>query len=380
MDRPALVRRLKERGAELGLGAVGIAPIAPSDHETFLKDWLARGHAGSMDWMARTFQDRVDPNRRFAWARSAVVSATSYLPYRGERAAQPGLVAHIARYAVGRDYHDVLLGRLGALARFIEEEAPGTRTRVYVDTGPVLERELAARAGVGWFGKNTNLIGARGNSWTLLGQILTSLELPPDAPVTDRCGTCTACIDACPTGAIPAPYVLDSTRCISYLTIELKDAIPRDKREGVGDWVFGCDVCQEVCPWNRREEPTGDSAFQAGSHLQESDLPALVRLDETAFRARYAGTALLRPRRRGLVRNALVAAANSRNDEAIEEAIPRLSDPEPIVRGAAAWALGTAGGGRIRRALEGARATETDAATRLEIDLALEDRGGTVRV
>jgi epoxyqueuosine reductase len=299
MARIALARRLEEKGLELGLGAIGIAPIVPSAHAAFLKEWLRAGRAGEMGWMERTYEARAELRRRFPWAVSAVVAAVPYLPYKkDDRRRQAGLVAHVARYAVGRDYHRVLGGRLLALARFIERESPGARTRVYSDTGPVLERELAVRAGLGWFGKNTNLIGPRGSSWLLLGQVLTDLDLPPDDPATNRCGTCTACIDACPTGAIPSLYLVDSTRCISYLTIELRGAIPAGQRAALGDWALGCDVCQEVCPWNRKTDPVADEAFLPGRHLETRSLADLVRLDEASFREEFRPTAMERPRRR----------------------------------------------------------------------------------
>jgi len=279
----------------------------------------------------------------------------------------------VARYAVGRDYHRELAGHLRSLAGFIEAEAPGARTRVYTDTGPVLERELAARAGLGWFGKNTNLIGPRGNSWLLLGEVLTDLDLPPDDPAADRCGSCTACLDACPTGAIPQPYLVDSTRCISYLTIEIRGRIPPERRADLGDWVFGCDICQEVCPWNRKTAPVEDGAFLAGHHLEDRTLEDLVRLDDRSFAAEFRATALERPRRRGLVRNALIVAGNTQNERALDAAIDRLADTDPLVRGAAAWALGRAGGGGARRALERARTGETDPQARQEIEAALSD-------
>src|SRR5262245_64581501 len=235
--------------------------MAPSDHAAALRRWLDRGHAGSMAWMHRTARDSVDLTRRFPWARSAVVVAQPYLPYRGDRRAQGGLLRHVARYAVGSDYHATLQDRLESLAAFLRSEAPGARTRTYVDTGPVLERELAARAGLGWFGKSTNLIAPRGDSWILLGEILTSLEVQPDEPVADHCGRCTACLDACPTGAITEPYVVDATRCISYLTIELRGPIPEERHADLGEWAFGCDICQEVCPWNSKVEPVADPPF-----------------------------------------------------------------------------------------------------------------------
>jgi epoxyqueuosine reductase len=379
MDTAPLARLIKDRGLELKLGTVGIAPIVRSPHAAFLKDWLSAGRAGEMTYMQRTADVRADLRDRFPWARTAVVAAVPYLPYKDDRHRQGGLVAHVARYAVGRDYHRVLEMRLGRLAQFIETESKGARTRVYADTGPVLERELAALAGLGWFGKNTNLIGPRGNSWLLLGSILTDLDLPTDDPVADRCGTCTACLDACPTGAIPAPYLVDATRCISYLTIELRGAIPAEKRAALGDWVFGCDVCQEVCPWNRKTGPVSDEAFLPAPHLEGRGLADLVRLDAGAFREEFRPTALERPRRRGLVRNALIVAANVRDSEALEAAGARLEDPDPVVRGTAAWAIGRTGSASGRRLLVRARGSEPDPAARAEMEAALDRSGRTPR-
>ena len=373
MDTAGIARRLKERGRELGLGAIGIAALEASDHGAALTRWLASGYAGTMKWMERTAAVRADPKSRFDWARSAIVVAVSYLPYRGERDEQQGALRHVARYAVGRDYHVVLGDRLESLAAFLRAEAPGARTRAYVDTGPLLERELAARAGLGWFGKSTNLIGPRGDSWLLLGQILTDLDLPPDGPVTDHCGTCTACIDACPTGAILEPYVVDSNRCISYLTIELRGSIPLESRPELGDWVFGCDVCQEVCPWNRKVEPTPDAAFRDDGSLKDRDLSDLVRLDEKTFRDRFADSALQRPRRAGLVRNALIVAANTGHGRALDAAGDALSDPEPVIRETAAWALGQEGaGGSRRRAIERSLKGERDPSVRKAMERALD--------
>ena len=371
MDTAALARRIKDKGLELGLEAIGIAPIVPSAHAAFLNEWLRAGRAGEMSYMERTAEVRVELTRRFPWARTAVVAAAAYLPYKDDRHRQAGLVRHVARYAVGRDYHRVLGTRLEELARFIGTESPGARTRAYADTGPVLEREVAALAGLGWFGKSTNLIAPRGSSWILLGQVLTDLDLPPDDPAADRCGTCTACIDACPTAAIAAPYVVDATRCISYLTIELRGAVPAERRADLGDWVFGCDVCQEVCPWNRKSVPVADEAFLPGPHLETRRLADLVRLDETTCREEFGPTPLERPRRRGLVRNALIVAANVQDEEALDAAADRLDDADPVVRGAAAWALGRAAAGGARAALERRRGREADPAVRAEIEAAL---------
>src|SRR5262245_38647764 len=241
MRGTSIVDRLRARAGEIGLGPIGVAPITPSDHAAFLRRWLERGFAAGMSWMRRTATDSVDLRRRFAWARSAIVVAQPYLPYGGDRRDQEGLLPHVARYAVGRDYHATLTARLERLADFLHAEMPAARHRVYVDTGPVLERELADRAGLGWFGKSTNLILRGGNSWVLLGEILTSVELPAGDPAPDRCGTCTACIDACPTAAIVEPYLVDSNRCISYLTIATRGALPADG-PGTGDWLRGCDT------------------------------------------------------------------------------------------------------------------------------------------
>ena len=370
MTATDLVSRLRDRAGELGLGPIGIAPIAPSGHADALRRWLDRGHAGAMAWMHRTAADSVDLARRFSWARSALVVAQPYLPYRGARRAQGGLLRHLARYAVGNDYHATLGRRLESLAAFLREEAPGTRTRVYIDTGPVLKRELAARAGLGWFGKSTNLIVPRGNSWILFGEILTSQEIAADDPVADHCGRCTACLDACPTGAITEPYVVDSTRCISYLTIELRGRLPDERHADLGGWVFGCDICQEVCPWNRKVAPVSDAPFRPASDLEDLRLTDLVRIDERGFQARFGSTALERPRREGLVRNALIVAANTGDGEALEAAVTALEDPDPVVRSTAAVTLGRAEGGTARRAIDAARGREGIAEVRRDMERA----------
>jgi epoxyqueuosine reductase len=342
--RAALARTIAEKGADLGLGAVGIAVLRPSAHAGALDRWLSTGFAGAMEWIGRTRLLRIDPWRRYPWARTAVVAAVSYLPYGGARRSQGGLARFVARNALGRDYHRALSDRLHALAGFIRREAPGAEARVHLDTGPILERELAARAGLGWFGKSTNLIRPRGDSWFLIGEILTDLDLPTAAPAADRCGTCTACLDACPTGAIVEPYLVDSNRCISYLTIEARGALPAHRHGAIGDWLFGCDICQEVCPWNRKAAPTGDGAFLPGPAILESDLAGVIGLDEPAFRARFRGTPLIRSRRQGLVRNAIIVAANTGDERALRAARDRLGDPDPVVRDTAALSLARAAG------------------------------------
>jgi epoxyqueuosine reductase len=367
-----LARALKEKGVELGLKAVGIASAGPSDHAEFLERWLASGYAATMEWMRRTAPVRADLGERFPWVRSAVVASLSYLPYAGERHDRPGLVPHVSRYALGRDYHRVLGERLEALAAFLRGETPGAEARVYVDTGPVLERELAARAGLGWFGKHANLIAPGGDSWIFLGVILTDRDLPPDTPVPDRCGTCTACLEACPTGAIPEPYVVDSRRCLSYLTIEHRGAIPREQHPWLDDWLFGCDLCQEVCPWNRKVAPTAEPVFGASEVLLQGDLLSLVSLDGPGFRRRFVDSPLERPRLRGLVRNALIVAANTGSERALDGARAVLEAEDPVLRATAAWALGRRSLPEDRRALERALRSEEDEEVCAELGAALE--------
>ncbi|HKQ98548.1 MAG TPA: tRNA epoxyqueuosine(34) reductase QueG, partial [Candidatus Polarisedimenticolia bacterium] len=267
-----------------------------------------------------------------------------YLPYDGTRAGREGIVPYVARYAVGRDYHVTLADRLETLATLLSAERPGQTHRVYVDTGAILERELAARAGLGWFGKSANLILEGGNSWVLLGEILTSVRFDDVEPVADHCGTCTACIDDCPTGAILEPYVVDANRCISYLTIEHRGALGAAATEALGDWMFGCDVCQEVCPWNQRVAPTVDADALPGDAVRRTRLVDVARMDEAAFKARFEGTPLTRARRAGLVRNAILLGARQKDAELLEIARGLSDDPDPGVREAAQGALAVAKG------------------------------------
>ncbi len=250
-DRHQLAAAIKQKARETGFDLAGIASAEPSRYADYYRDWLAAGRAGEMHYMHDRAEERLDPSKYFPEARSVVCVALNYhvpLP-PVESAEHP---ARFARYALGNDYHDHLKNRLELLADWIRTTVPGAKTCRGVDTVPVLEREFAARAGIGWVGKNTCVIDERIGSWIFLGEIFTSLDLPYDEPAVDRCGTCTRCIDACPTQAITNPYQLDASRCISYLTIEHKSEIAPELSEKMGDWVFGCDVCQEVCPWNRK--------------------------------------------------------------------------------------------------------------------------------
>ena len=333
----ALASAVKAEAGRLGFDAVAIGPAAPPSHGVAFERWLDEGCAGSMDYLERTREARLDPSRLLPGARAVVAVALSYhTPSRDDEPTTAGSM-RVARYAAGADYHDVIRPRLGALARFIESAAgPEVRSRAAIDTSAVLERDLAARAGLGWFGKNTNLLTPSLGSWFFIGIVLTTAELAFDHEIADRCGTCTACLDACPTGAFTAPYRLDARRCISYLTIEHRGEIDEALRPQLGRWGFGCDVCQDVCPWNRKAATTREPAF-APAEVPEAE--ALLDLDEAAFRARFRHTALWRARRSGLLRNAAVVLGNRGDVAAVPALRGALADEDPVVSAAAAWAL-----------------------------------------
>lgn len=309
-----LTQRIKARALALGFDLVGVARVAPSDYADFYQAWLARGYAGEMLYLARpdAIAKRRDPRLILPEARSAVVVALNYYqgPYESPGGGPRG---RVARYAWGDDYHDLMWARLDALAAFIEAQvARPVLHRRYVDTGPLLERELAVRAGLGWFGKNTMLINPALGSWLLLGELLLELELVYDAPFgADHCGSCTRCIEACPSGCILPDRTLDASRCISYLTIELRrEELPLELRPAVGDWIFGCDVCQEVCPWNRFARPSEEPAFQPRPGMPAPLLSELLALQEKNFSRRFKGSPIKRAKWRGLQRNAGVALDN----------------------------------------------------------------------
>jgi epoxyqueuosine reductase len=295
-----------------------------------------------MAYLTRQVAKRSDVRVPFPWARSVVCVGLQYdTPHPYSTAARKDR-GWISRYAWGDDYHDVMKAMLDRVVdglRALGAEAGPFQARTYVDTGPIVERAYAAAAGLGAWGKNTCLLHPEHGSWFFLGEIVTDLALPADAPRPDMCGSCTACLEACPTGALPAPYVLDATRCISYLTIELKGAIPEVLREGVGRHVFGCDICQDVCPWNRKRRRRGGPAFAPRPEAFEPDLAELAGLDEAGFRERFRRSPVKRAKRRGLLRNVAVALANS-GDSSRRPVLERLAaDEDPVVREHAAWAL-----------------------------------------
>jgi epoxyqueuosine reductase len=375
--------RLLAWARESGFDAAGVARLEPLEHGAAFAGWLERGDHATMGWLERRVEVRREPERVLPGARSALCVALQYHPLAGEAPPAGDLWPHVARYARGRDYHNLMGKRLKKLARRVREAFPGADTRVYVDTGPVLERALAARAGLGAAGKNTNLLTRGLGSWFLLGELFTTLDLAPAAgAVADLCGRCTLCLEACPTGALPEPYRLDAKRCISYWTIEHRGAMPEGVRRQMGEWVFGCDVCQEVCPWNLRYEGRADRGGRTPAdhpdlrlppERRELDLVALLALRRGEYEERFRGSAMKRARLEGLKRNAAVAMGN-RGDRGYVAALARAlgEEEDPVVRGHAAWALGEIGGAAAVAALRRALAEEVDAMVRGEIEVALK--------
>ena len=315
IDR-TLSDRVKDRARQIGFDLVGIAPASPSQWQGYFRQWLDRGHAGEMTYLASRFNERTDAGHYFPGAQSAIcVAINYYVPLEALPADRGGEHGRIARYALGDDYHELMKTRLHALADWLREELPGSRTRACVDTAPVMEKELAARAGIGWLGKNTCLIHPRAGSWLLLGEILTDAVLTPDEPKTDHCGACTRCIDACPTGAITAPYQLDAQRCISYLTIEHRGEISGELQEKIGSWLYGCDVCQDVCPYNRNPPHARDSALRPRFATGSLDVSEVMNWSEEDYRRNLRGSAMKRVKLPVLRRNAQIVADNARRNE-----------------------------------------------------------------
>src|SRR5262249_6244433 len=348
----------------LGFPLVGCAPLATLPREGFLASWLAEGRAGEMRYLERRSAERLDPRLAWAWARSIVVLAFPYdppPPPRGDWRSE--LRGGVAAYAFGRDYHDRVADLLRQLIERLRERWPDARFRPYVDTGPILEREWAMRSGLGWIGRNTLLLHRHAGSYFFLAELLTDLPLDAVPLPADRCGTCTRCLSACPTGAL-TDYAIDPRRCISYLTIEHRTAIPVALRPALENLFFGAYICQAVCPWTRAARAPADETLAPA-------LPDLLALDAAAFRARFRGTAVTRARRSGLLRNVAVALGNSGNPRAVPPLIAALADPEPLVRGHAGWALGRLGGREARHAVEVARRGEPDPAARSELEAAL---------
>lgn len=384
MSSTSLKDQIKSEACRLGFSLVGVTTPHPPPHFDVYQDWLAAGRHGEMGYLAteRARQRRADPRLILPECRSILVLGLPHDPPASPGAEirardGPGSKIHgrVAAYAWGEDYHTVLRTRLEALTAFIEMQVGRpVPHRWYTDTGPVLERELAQRAGLGWIGKNTCLIHPRQGSYLLLAEILLGIELEPDEPfAVDHCGTCTRCLEACPTRCILPDRTLDARRCISYLTIELKGPIPPDLRPLMGDWVFGCDICQQVCPWNARfAPPNGHPALAPRPGVSDPDLVREMGITRESFKEKFRGSPVERPRRRGYLRNVAVALGN-RKDPAAVPALARVlsEEPEPLVRAHAAWALGQIGGELARQALEEARGIERDPEVLREIESAL---------
>jgi epoxyqueuosine reductase len=360
---------LKRAAHEQGFALVGFSRLRPlADREDFYRQWLADGGNASMTYLAREPERRFDPRRLDARYKSVVslgypyaARATPAVDWRAE------MRGRIAAYALGRDYHDVVKKRARAVGNVIRQMRPGSTTRTYVDTGPVFEREWASAARIGWFGKNTMILNSDHGSYFFLAEIFTDVDFDaPTEPYRDHCGTCRRCLDLCPTGALAEGYVMRSELCISYQTIENRGSIPRELRPKLGNWIFGCDICNDVCPWNDGHE-SDDSADD-----RQPRLPELLALTEEEFGIRFTVSAVKRAKRRGMLRNVAVALGNTRNPDAIAPLARSIeSETEPLVRSHAAWALGQIGGSAARRALEHAL-RDRDTSVRREAAAALE--------
>lgn len=372
-DLSTLTVRLKQEATRLGFDLVGVAPaVVPPGYGRYL-EWLEQGRAAGMAYLQNRAEARGHPSHVLEGARSVIVVAMIY--GRPEPTTPGPTEGKVARYARGDDYHEVLWRRLEELLGWLRTERPGLIGRAVCDTAPLLERDFAKLAGLGWIGKNTCLIDRRTGSFTVLGSVLVDVELAYDEPLaTGHCGTCTRCLDACPTGAIVAPYELDARRCLSYWTIEHKGAITDEIAERLGDWAFGCDICQDVCPWNRKAPSGSEPSLDPKREWINPDLIAWLDRDPSDFRKALKGTALARSKRSGLVRNAALILGNRTATEAVPALSARLTDLDPVVRSASAWALG-----RIRtpdaiKALEAAR-DHPDEATRAAVAEALLRNG-----
>jgi epoxyqueuosine reductase len=372
-DRQRLTDRLKQEAARLGFDALGVAPaVAPPGYPRYL-DWLARGHAAGMGYLHRQAEARSDPAHLLEGVRSVIMGAFVYGGPDDEGPAGE-TSGKVARYARGDDYHEVLWRRLERLFGWLQNERPGVRGRAVADTAPLLERDYAQLAGLGWIGKSTMLIGKRLGTYTVLGALLVDIELAYDTPHTaNHCGTCTRCLDACPTDAFTGPYQLDATRCISYWTIEHRGTIPDPMASSLDGWAFGCDICQEVCPWNRKAPAATEPALRPRPGASPVDLIAWLESYPDAFRRAIRGTALSRARRTGLLRNAALILGTRRAHRAIPALAGLLHDPDPIVRASCAWALGAIGGGEARKALANSLNDE-DPAVRDAVRQALDHR------
>lgn len=358
-DRKQLTKALKKEAKRLGFSLVGVTTPDPPDHLDFYQGWLLEGHHADMAWMAtdRALERRADPKKILPECQSILALGMPY-PYPEGRKGD----GKISSYAWHENYHQVLTEKMRHLVIFIEEQVEKEiPNRWYTDTGPILERELAKRAGLGWFGKNTTLINPDQGSFFFLAEIFLGIALEPDSPFnSEHCGTCTRCIEACPTGSLKEPYTLDANLCISYLTIELDDFVPRELRPQMEGWIFGCDICQAVCPWN--EKFAADNwileEFRRRPETSEIKLEEEIQLSEEDFREKFRDSAVKRTKRRGYLRNVAIALGNKGDKDAVPVLCDALEDKEPLVRGHAAWALGRIGGEEAALSLQAAMEKE----------------------
>lgn len=361
------LEKIRHRAQELGFEGFGVASPDIGESGEWFRQWLARNYDGEMHYMGRGEAKRLDLDLVLPGVQSIICLSTSYFttPRTLEYLENPES-GDISNYAWNLDYHDLIQPRLRQLEALLAEEFPDCRTKSYVDTGPILEKPLAEKAGLGWIGKHTNLLTEGVGSYYFLSEVLVDVALPASGEAVDHCGTCTACIDICPTGAIVAPYVLDSRKCISYLTIELKGAIPHEFRKALGNRIYGCDDCQIVCPWNSYAVATEEPAFQEREGVKT--LIDLIQLDDEGFRSRFRKSPVKRIKRRGLLRNVAVALGNSGQMEAVPGLTQALSDPEPLIRSHVVWALGELLGREALGVVDSCLSGETDAAVLAEIE------------
>ena len=367
-----LTEQIKARAQKLGFELVGILPVEPSQTIDHYEQWLKNGYAGEMGYLEKHLPFKRDPRQILPEAQSIIAVAINYYTLDPPKSmTEDPARGQISRYAWGTDYHNLIRSKLDLLATFIQKTAAETvKTRVYVDTAPVLEREYAEHGGIGWIAKNTNVINWEAGSWFFLAGILVSIKLETDVlPLRGSCGTCTLCIEACPTDAILAPNVLDSRLCISYLTIELKGSIPHALRPQMGNLIFGCDICQEVCPWNSKAVSTKERHFYPRKGNLTPTLLSLITMTQEQFSRRFRNSPIKRAKRRGFLRNVAVALGNWKNRAAVPALKKALNDDEPLVREHAAWALGQIGGNAAKKALQ----TRLDVEDQTEVTTEIKD-------
>jgi len=373
MSPATLTRLLREKALALGFDLFGVVPVSHSETIEIYRAWLKKGYAGTMEYLERHSELKEDPRNLLPETLSLVALGCNYNTGKPFPETQDPSKARISRYAWGDDYHEIIHSKLKALEYYLCNELNVVNhTRSFVDSGPVLEREVAQRAGLGWFGKHSNLINVEKGSWFFLAEMLIDVELKADAPFTRvDCGTCTSCIEACPTGAIIADRTVDARLCISYLTIEHKGAIPADLRPKMDNHIFGCDICQDVCPWNKDAPGSVEPGFKPRTENYAADLTELMMLDQAAFSKRFRKSPVKRTRRRGLLRNVAVALGNWANADAIPALSIGLHDIEPVVRSHSAWALGRINNERARNELINAKTIEENPQVLREIETAL---------